>query len=365
MFLRTLLKMLAWSALMWSLLILPTLALWPLERTSQALELSRPDYQGGPSRSIFTDEIQEAMYRIGSHCPMPTRTRLVILGSSGSRGFWPELLQGATSADEVINISVIDSNFTQIRQMYEDLAVCLGPEGLHRATFVLAPSLGSFVSDKLRFKTAYSAYEAAKLRSRLFTGSPGTVEPLMTRRWLPLAIDLWRPVILARYLVERLRIHAQALHDRVHQLISGAAPEPALQFNPEQVLSMITALLPPEGADDSFAAEQHAALEGLIGEIRAGGSTVLLVEPPTQAWARTRSAEIAESHQQIQDVATKLAVPHIDLYTSGGDDEFHDAWHANAKGAPLWSTRLAAALHQLGQSDPKTLGPVAPALNPP
>ena len=66
----------------------------------------------------------------------------MILGSSGSRGFWPELLQNATAAEEVLNISVIDSNFTQIRQMYRDLAACLGPEGMRRATFALAPSLG-------------------------------------------------------------------------------------------------------------------------------------------------------------------------------------------------------------------------------
>jgi hypothetical protein len=357
-FLRALLKVMAWSALLWALLMLPTLRMWPLASGGRSLALSPPDYLQSPEEAgkpaLFVGEIQEAVYEIGRHCPLPPRKRLILLGGSGARGFEPELLSRATSAEEVLNLSLVLANFTQIRQVYDDLAACLGDEGMRQASFVLVPSLGSFTSNKMRFPGPYSDYETEKLRSHLFEGVPGAVMPVVGRSWLPLAIELWRPVMLARKLAVGGQARLDRLRARLHPQPAAPAPDR------EQSLTWIAELLPQEDASAAFAPEQTGEMERLVADIRARGSTVLLVEQPTQDWVRERSKAYADSHQTLIALAGKLALPYIDLSNTGADSEFHDGMHANAVGAKAWSERLVQALQALGRQQPEALGATAP-----
>jgi hypothetical protein len=351
--LRLLLKTLAWCGLIWALLILPTLAVWPLA-AARPLSLSPPDYLGPPKPSLFVGEIQEAVYELGRHCPLPPRKRLILLGGSGARGFEPALLAGATGADEVLNVSLVLSNFTQIRQVYADLAACLGAEGMRQTTFVLVPSLGSFTSNKMRFEGPYSDYETEKLRSRLYAGVPGAVAPVVNRAWLPLAIELWRPVLLTRKLIVKAQEATTRLRARLHPAPVAAGPDR------EQSLNWIAELLPQEDASAAFAPEQTGQMQLLVADMHARGSAVLLVEQPTQAWVRERSKAYADSHQTLIAQAGKLGLPYIDLSTTGDDSEFHDGMHANAAGAKAWSGRLREALQALGRQEPEALGAVRP-----
>jgi hypothetical protein len=358
MFLRALLKVFAWSALIWGALTAATFPTWPPNEAGRPLRLNSLDWWEVGKPSLFVNQIQELVFEIATHCPFPPRKRLVILGSSGAHAFQPELLDGATSAEEVVNFSVMLVNFSQIRQIFADFKSCSTDQGMQQTTFLLAPSLGSFVSNRVANEEGYDSYESEKVRSHLYEGPVGAMRPLVNKPWLPLVAQLWRPVLLAGELPRSSRYLGSLLKSRL--LHRPRPPQPSSQpsFDREKELTELIRLVPQKDAGETFASEQNEEVEQLIAEIRAAGSTIVMVEPPAQSWIRERSKQYSEAHTLLVGLAGRLSIPYIDLSTSGDghDEEFYDPFHANHLGAPIWSARLKAALQELDRQEPGALG---------
>lgn len=349
---------------MWLLLCLSTWPLWPPASGQDPIRLSPPEYIADSTAPLFVGQIQEAVYKLGRHCPLPPKRRLILLGASGSRGFDPVALASASAADETLNLSVVLSNVTQIRQVFDDLQVCLGDDGMHRSSFVLILSMGNFTSNGRRNEGPYTDYETEKLRSRLFTGEPGQLRPVPGREALPIAMELWRPVLLARKLsVEVREVVWESLQGLpfLGSRSPAMATEGATALDSEWSLRIISGLQPELASGAPYAPEQTQELDRLIERILESGSRVVLVEQPTQAWLRERSPAYAAAHQTLLAAASRHAVPYIDLSQSAVDEEFHDAMHANRQGTAAWSARLAQALADLQLREPLALGAAARA----
>jgi hypothetical protein len=338
-------KVIGWSALLWLLAAAATCVWWPIERPQQPIRFDLPDYLQGASASLFVDNVENGVYEMARRCPLPRKKRLVLFGSSGSRGFQPELLANASDAEEVVNLSLVQSNFTQNRQLLHDLQPCLGADGMRSAAYVLIVSFGSFTSNAVRNIGAYSDYETEKLRSHLFAGGPGEVAPILERRWLPPLIELSRPVLAARKLVN---------------LAENAGSAPLASLDQVRSMRLITSHFPElDGAVDEearFALEQRDELAALASEIRGAGAALVVVEQPAQSWMRNQLHVLGVAHRVLLAFAQQHSLPYLDLSASAGDDEFHDPVHANDVGYQRWGARLADALIDLQRKQPDALG---------
>jgi hypothetical protein len=78
--------------------------------------------------------------------------------------------------------------------------------------------------------------------------------------------------------------------------------------------------------------------------MRTDGAGLVIAEQPIQRWLRDSGASFSRAHETIQGMAVRMNIPYIDLSTSGADEEFHDAAHANLLGEARWSARLHDAL---------------------
>lgn len=336
------LHVLAWTAALWALLAAITCAWWPLENAQAPIRFDLPDYLDHKP-SLFVGNTQNGVYELARRCPLPPKKRLILLGSSGARGFQPELLAGVSAADEVLNLSLVQSNFTQNRQLLRDLQPCLGDQGMRESAYLLIVSFGSFTSNEVRNVGGYSEYETEKLRSRLFVGAPGAVEPRVDRRWLPPLIELMRPALVAR--------KALALAAIVPDL-GAMAPDRSLQI----IASHFAEIDGAADEDQRFALEQRRELDALVNEIRAAGAGLVVVEQPAQGWLRERSRAAQVAHRVLLATAQRESVPYIDLLASADDEEFHDPVHANPIGYARWGKRLASELSALQKQQPGALG---------
>ena len=225
---RALFRIGVWSAIVWLLLCLPTLHSWPLESRDAPLRLKRPIYVDPAFAPLFVSGVQETAYKLNSACPMPARNRLVLLGGSGSLSLEPEPLQQALAVEEVLNLSVILSNISQLHRVFEDLRACLGPEGIAQAHVVLVLSLGNFAKNGIRGEGPYTHYETEKLRTKLFKGKPGELRPRVARQWLPLLLQLSRPLLLARKINFESERAPRLLGEWGRVELLGGKPRPAM-----------------------------------------------------------------------------------------------------------------------------------------
>ncbi|HEY0975606.1 MAG TPA: SGNH/GDSL hydrolase family protein [Solimonas sp.] len=360
--LRALLKVGVWAALLWLLLMLPTYRYWPLETSAKPLHLSKVVYEHRPY-SIFVSHLQEAVYKLASKCPMPpARTRLILLGGSGSQAFYPDFLGDATAADEVSNLSLPLANFTQIRQVYQDLGACLGADGLRNSTVVLIPSLMSFTRTGARRESAYSFYELEKLKTRLYRGEADAVTPRLPAPLMRVLVELWRPLIPMRGFINAVRDETAYLRQSLKWRLRPSGPAPLRErpaLDRDLSLRLIADFLPDAGVDRPFAEDQVAELDGLVKRIRAAGSAVVIVDQPAQAWLREAAPAFAVARQTLRRYAQANDVPYIDLTETAGDDEFFDALHATPEASAIWTRRLADALIALQATQPSALGVVA------
>lgn len=346
-----------WIAAFWACLFVASVFLWPLESPRQPIS-----FTGNP-HALFVDSTQETVYELARKCPLPARKRMVVIGGSGAIAFHPDLLRDVTAADDVVTLALNFSNYAQLRQVVTDLRDCLDEPAMRQTTFVVVTTAFSFVATQTRFANPYTGYETEKLRSRLFSGSPGAVEPVVGRRLTPIAVNLWRPVLLVRKL--RLDLDKK-LHALLHH--SSRPRQPAVEgadwVNNQQLREMAVRMLPTAPEGGTFAPEQTGQLESLIAEVRSSGGTVVVVEQPTQGWLRKDAPAHEVAHAHLQQLLKEQAVPFIDLSESAKEDEFKNPVHANARGEVIWSQRLAHALAEIQQRDPSALGPITRAGTP-
>ncbi|HEY0975607.1 MAG TPA: hypothetical protein VGE57_14030 [Solimonas sp.] len=354
---RALLRVVLWITGFWLLLMALSWALWKPVDVDAPLQLSLPDYLAPSPAPLFVGQIQEAVFTLARHCPLPEKRRLIVLGASGSRAYDAETLRRASSADEAVNLSVVLSNVTQITQIFHDYRDCLGAEGLRDSAIVLILSMGNFTSNEYRGSGPYSDYETEKQRSRLFAGAPGAMQPRLPRPWMPAVVELWRPVLLARKLAVEVKASLVALGHRLR----GRSPPRVEDLDREWSLKLVASMQPEVQRGDTYAPEQTAELEALLDEIDSAGSPVVLVAQPVQRWFREASPSFAAAQARLQQLARQRHLPLIDLTQSAADEEFHDAMHANRRGAMRWSERLAQALLDLQAELPDALGRVSMA----
>ncbi|HVT36237.1 MAG TPA: hypothetical protein VHE37_11660, partial [Nevskiaceae bacterium] len=340
---RALLSLFGWFAVIWAALIAATLPRWPLEARDAPVQLH---VQGDSSMAtgIFLNTIEETGYELARRCPLAPKKRLVLLGGSGARAYRPQYFEHVTAADEVLLLSMNFSNFSQLRQIADDLLACLDRSTAEQTAVVIIPTAYSFTTTQTRFDGPYTIYEVEKRRNRLFAGPPGQVRPIVPRALAPLAVELWRPVLLGRYVVQRIsaRIHAQ-----FKPAMTAERRDAHQQWEDEAMRAELPRLLPLPVAGEPYAPEQAGELRRLIEDLQQAHVHVVLAQQPTQQWLREFSPAYPATQQVLRDVAAEYRVPYIDQSGTGADAEFDGPLHALRTAEPLWAARLAEALKQL------------------
>lgn len=335
----------------WGVAVLLTIPIWPLPRADAALGIGRETH------ALFTTKTQEIAYELARRCPLPPQKRLIVIGSSGARAFHADLLEGATPAEEVITLSFEMTNWSTMRRALADVRACLGPDGMRQAAFLLVPAPALTFMPKQQcpcFVGDYSVYEQEKRRNLMFRGPPGDLNAALPARWMPLAVELWRPVLLMRSVDVNLEKRIKAgIGGITRRFLPSGATETHQQYLARAVANFRQALY---SSDGSFAQEQVPVLRDLIKDLQSQGSSVVLVEQPLQRGLRDDPINFIPARALQHGIAREHGVAIVDLYESAEESEFLDLGHANEQSEPIWSARLANALRQLQVSQPSALG---------
>ena len=286
---------------------------------------------------------------------IPDRKILLLGASNTGFGFRQPWMQALLPCAKVSNLSIGNSNITELRQMVDLIHDVQDGRARRSDTFVIGVWFGMFVDSAMNWPSADrqrgdTDLDIERYRYGFYRRTPHGPVAVLPPHWLREGVVLIRPYLLlekwARDMTGGLRNKLFARppeltdQDRERVVMSGKEKAEALAYWRRTM-----------GADRTISQDQVRLLRQTIDGLLRSGEKVVLVDVPIPAWHRDASpyepGYLKAMDATFAQFSGRPGFASLRMPDLSGDRDFSDEVHAKPHLGRIWSARLARVVGPL------------------